>query len=424
MKRSPIILALALSALVACGDNGEVTGPDDVGEQTASITVSRAGAPVADHVVLIHDQDGNLVAEATTDRAGTVRFDVAELAAVTVATELGNLVTIAGIRAGDSVAWSPEQEAQRQIVGTVAVTASGAADLSADQFRYMACGRTETGTDPQESVSIAVDNPCLRGNGDLSVFAVASTQDEVGATQLLAFTGRRRLVPKIGENTVVNFGAAWSTDWNEIPIATQRPAWGDDDGRLTARASVVFEGYDYALPAVSASEGIKFPTGYDDQRVAALTWAEDTGFGAIARSSQWFNPDRNTPSASWPTPPTILNTTFEQGRVIMSWDGKLGNAVATEIAWTSNDGFKTWTLVDRGDVSDTHYPELTGTGSFVGPGNNLTGARAIGIYRGTTGYSALLQSGVAGELVWDSALRRSVASGAGVQLTEIQSTGL
>jgi hypothetical protein len=234
-------------------------------------------------------------------------------------------------------------------------------------------------------------------------------------------------VPKIGDNTVINFGQTWENNWEQIALTVQRPGWASSEALLTTRASVVFDGFDYKLPATTASEdaSVKFPIGYDDQRVASATWSQETGHGAIARSSQWINPDSHTVAAAWPTPPTVLNTAFAQGRVVMSWDGKLGNAVAAQISWTTDNGFKSWTLIDRGDTNDAMFPELSGVGSFEGPGGALTGARVLGLSRGVTGYSQLLGTGVAAELVWESALRRSVGGGAGsVQLTEIQSTSL
>lgn len=214
------------------GDGGDIrdAGEDAVDAGPTSVRYLREGAAVAGVSVIFQDEEGGLIAVASTSPAGVATYNLDGPAMVTVVyPETGpgaTFFTIAGVQPGETVTFEPVTSLLGESVGRVAVDPPSGLVSGATNYLIDVGGHAIGGSTPQRrTISLYADS-LEPGSGLFNV--VATAEDAAGSILAYAVELDQR-----SDTTEVMLGA-WQTDFltNSVEVSNA-PAAGSLQVDLT-----------------------------------------------------------------------------------------------------------------------------------------------------------------------------------------------
>jgi hypothetical protein len=404
-----------LALVVACGkvardtpdgSNGPGDGaaPDaipDFGE--ATVEVRLAGTPTADVLVVFHEPDGQVSAEALTDAEGIASATIARGSLITIDAGPGYLLTAGDVQPGDHLVLVTRPPYD----GSVATTASVRALSSAPNAAYY---KIEVGDDlyvTTQSITTAsqirVERANLDRNGRFHVVVAAYDPND----RPIAYAFQSDVLPVDG-TTNVTVPGPWRTD---VAIRDTTVSGAPADARtlfvetVSRHAGLTFITSDLGgLPSVpivggAASLGTTYLGSFGSiETVANLRFEGPHDITWTVRSSR---PPPDIALAGGDLPPRLTGTLdqTDNRRPVAAWtadrDASGGDAVVVSLRYRAPVGTIEWTALVPPDQTGFTFPTLPASLTDQAPAVDtvFTGASLTYVdLDGVEGYAAFRQA--------------------------------
>jgi hypothetical protein len=357
---------------VDAGDGPDAAPSADAAPGTISVTVfdrNAPGTPLAGATVLLHDTDGSLLTELTTDAAGQAAGQGVAGGMVTVSFPDGNgarFVTIAGVGADDVLVVGPSSAGLTGVeLGTMNVTLPGAVLLASAISVTSGCASNVSDMLALEPVPLLFDQGCP---DPFDVLATAF-DDTLHPIQYAIATD----VVFMADGTIAP--PVWRTDFaNQTVTLTNAPAAVTTVTVVTATSSDGFL-YEPVFDLVDVTGGmgevpVKYPQGFAEAyQYGTFVDTADGGFTAVVRRSP-APPASATVDLATLLPAVTVPDVDVNGVVHFNADAALTgvDGVDLRLAWTGPGKVSgEWEVVLPGDSFSFTLPELSATLAPLGP---------------------------------------------------------
>jgi hypothetical protein len=385
--RLSLVPLLALVLWAACDrpsdDPVDTDAVDDTTPATGTATVyfeSAPGVPGVGATVVFHAPDGSVVSVGITDAAGELSGDITEGGAVTVMNEATDLVTVFGVKPGDTVRFAGWGFPVASGVAKVRV----AANPGAEEYLFAASCGAGYALDTTDPVDVSYAPECLDGLGNLDVYATASNY--VGGSRAYTFA------LGIDPDADITLPTPWRTDWLKPSFSVNGAP--DDAFRFSAtvasrRGGRYFTSGSQSSVVVAgggATAQPEVPNGFAEDTLTSVLVEYDIaswGQGLLHRVQEGPVPDDAVyDGADLPAPVRAFTMDVsDPTRPAFELTGGTPLDVGLlRVQYPGSKGSGSWDLVVPGDQTTVRFPALPEEMAPLGPAEGVV-PNKLRVYR-------------------------------------------